>query len=284
MARPLRLEFPGALYHVTSRGNARQPIYAEDEDRRAFMTVLAQVVARHGWLCHAFCLMDNHYHLLIETRNPNLSAGMRQLNGVYTQRYNRRHGRVGHVFQGRFKAIVVDRDGYLLELARYIVLNPVRAGMVKNPARYYWSSYRATAGLSPTLEGLSCNWLLSQFSRQEAAARRRYVHFVREGNQADSPWLQLEGQIFLGGEEFIARLKPWLHKAAGFKEIPCAQRYAGRPSLAKLIPARVLHHRRRRNAAIHQAFFKHGYRMSEIARHVGLHYSSISKILKAKHS
>ena len=136
MARPLRLEFPGAVYHVTSRGNARAAIFLDDEDRPIFLGVLGAVVARFGWLCHAYCLMDNHYHLLLETPDPNLSRGMRQLNGVYTQRFNRRHGRVGHVLQGRFKAILVDRDGYLLELARYLVLNPVRAGRVKDPGRY----------------------------------------------------------------------------------------------------------------------------------------------------
>ena len=131
MARPLRLEFPGAIYHVTARGNARNEIFIDDEDRRLFLDCLGEVVARFGWRCHAYCLMDNHYHLLIETPEGNLSRGMRQLNGVYTQRFNRRHGRVGHVFQGRFKAIVVDRDGYLLELCRYVVLNSMRAGVIK---------------------------------------------------------------------------------------------------------------------------------------------------------
>src|SRR5258706_8306926 len=147
MSRPLRLEFPGAIYHVTSRGNARAPIFADDGDRELFLETLAHVVERFHWLCHAYCLMDNHYHLLIETPDPNLSKGMRQLNGLYTQRFDRRHGRVGHVFQGRFKAILVERDSYLLELCRYVVLNPVRAKMVKQPKQYQWSSYRATAGI-----------------------------------------------------------------------------------------------------------------------------------------
>lgn len=135
MARPLRLEFPGAIYHVTSRGNARNAIFLDDEDRVLFLACLGAVVTRFGWWCHAYCLMDNHYHLLIETPEGDLSRGMRQLNGVYTQRFNRRHGRAGHVFQGRFKAIVVDRDSYLLELCRYVVLNPIRAGMVSQARR-----------------------------------------------------------------------------------------------------------------------------------------------------
>jgi len=126
MARPLRIEFPGAVYHVTSRGNARRKIYRDDEDREAFLATLAWVAERFGWRCHAYCLMDNHFHLLLETPQPNLSRGMRQLNGVYTQSFNRRHRKAGHLFQGRFKAILAEKDSYLLELARYIVLNPVR--------------------------------------------------------------------------------------------------------------------------------------------------------------
>ncbi|MCS6318519.1 MAG: transposase, partial [Nitrospira sp.] len=116
MARPLRIEVPGAVYHVTSRGNARQDIVADDGDRAQWLTVLAHVVDRYGWRGHAYCLMDNHYHLLVETPQPNLSLGMRQLNGRYTQDYNRRHERVGHLFQGRFKAILVEKDAHLLEL------------------------------------------------------------------------------------------------------------------------------------------------------------------------
>jgi putative transposase len=136
VARPLRIEFPGALYHVTSRGNAREAIVRDDADRQMWLAVLGEVLSRGHWLCHAYCLMDNHYHLLVETPEADLSYGMRQLNGVYTQRFNRQHGRVGHVFQGRFKAILVERDSYLLELSRYIVLNPVRARMVTHPKRY----------------------------------------------------------------------------------------------------------------------------------------------------
>jgi len=149
MARPVRLEFPGAIYHLTARGNAQNDTFLDDEDRHLFLVCFGEIVARLGWLCHAYCLMDNHYHLLIETPDGNLSEGMRQLNGVYTQRFNRRHRRVGHLFQGRFKAIVVERDSYLLELCRYVVLNPLRARRVKHIEHYPWSSYPATMGLVP---------------------------------------------------------------------------------------------------------------------------------------
>ena len=140
MARPLRIEFPGALYHVTSRGNARGPIFLSDCDRFDFLCVLGEVVEQTGWQCHAYCLMPNHYHLLVQTPEANLSRGMRQLNGLYTQRLNRRHDRVGHLFQGRFKAILVERESQLLELARSVVLKPVRAAIATDPERYRWSS------------------------------------------------------------------------------------------------------------------------------------------------
>ena len=141
MARPLRIEYPGALYHVTARGNARQRIYNDSKDCQAFLDLLGKLSDRYHWLCHAYCLMTNHYHLLLETPEGNLAEGMRQLNGIYTQAFNRRHHKVGHVFQGRYHAILVDKDCYLLEVARYIVLNPVRAKMVKEAQAYLWSSY-----------------------------------------------------------------------------------------------------------------------------------------------
>jgi len=130
MARPLRIEYEGALYHITTRGNARAAIFLADEDRNLFLKTLSEVPIRYGWICHAYCLMPNHYHLLVETPSPNLSRGMQLLNGIYTQEFNRQHKRSGHLFQGRFKAILVEKESHLLELARYIVLNPVRAGMV----------------------------------------------------------------------------------------------------------------------------------------------------------
>jgi putative transposase len=146
MARPVRLEFGGALYHVTARGDRREAIYEDDVDREHFLDVLGQVVGQFNWCCHAYCLMSNHYHLVIATPDGNLSKGMRQLNGVFTQWSNRRHHRTGHLFQGRYKAILVDADSYLLELTRYVVLNPVRAHVVDSPAKWPWNSYQAVMG------------------------------------------------------------------------------------------------------------------------------------------
>ena len=188
MARPLRIEFPGALYHLTARGNARREIFLEDGDRWMFLSILADLVKRGNWICHGFCLMDNHYHLLIETPDGNLSEGMRQLNGIYTQKFNRNHAKVGHVFQGRFKSIVVDKDAYLLELCRYIVLNPVRAGMVEHPKDYLWSSYRATAGLTKKPDFLTSDWILAQFGDDRKRAKKEYRKFVLAGISEESPW------------------------------------------------------------------------------------------------
>ena len=158
MARPLRIEFAGALYHITSRGDRREAIYDDDVDREVFVGVLAEAIERYNWVCHGFCLMTNHYHLLIETVEGNLSQGMRHLNGVYTQASNRRHKRNGHLFQGRFKGILVDKDAYLLELSRYVVLNPVRASMVDSPEKWHWSSYKMMIGYAPVPKWLVIRW------------------------------------------------------------------------------------------------------------------------------
>lgn len=176
MSRPLRLNFPSAIYHLTSRGNARAAIYLDDDDKQRFLDLLKSCVEKFNWICHSYCLMDNHYHLLIETPDANLQAGMRQLNGVYTQQFNRKHGRVGHVFQGRYKAILIDKDSYLLELCRYVVLNPVRAKMVALPDQYHWSSFPVTMGTHKGSSCASAEWILSQFS-----SRKRYQQFVLEG-------------------------------------------------------------------------------------------------------
>ncbi|MFA5370978.1 MAG: transposase [Sideroxydans sp.] len=282
MARSLRLEFPGAIYHVTSRGNARNPIFMDDEDRILFQTCLGEAVTRFRWRCHAYCLMDNHYHLLIETPEGNLSAGMRQLNGLYTQRFNRRHERVGHLFQGRFKAIVVDRDSYLLELCRYIVLNPIRAGMVEKLEHYMWSSYRATMGLSGSPAWLETDWVLSQFGGERAKACSRYAEFVAQGKGLPSPWSAVKGQVLLGTENFVEQMRPILEGVSDLKEFPRDQRLMNRPSLESLFANEVRSDKVLRDAAICKAFLDYGYPMVLIANYAKLHYSTVSKVIKGE--
>jgi putative transposase len=280
MARPLRVEYPGALYHLTSRGNARADIFRDDADREEFLAVLSAVVERFGWRLYAYCLMDNHYHLMVETPKANLSLGMRQLNGVYTQRLNRRHARVGHVFQGRFKAIVVDKQAYLLELSRYVVLNPVRARMVKTPARYRWSSYRASAGLQDPPGFLDAPALLAHFAGSPPAARRQYVAFVEAGLRTPSPWEKLTGQVLLGEDAFMRKVAPKLKSRILAKEIPTAQRHAVRPSLKQAFGRVKPEQRVARDRLVATLHLKHGYTQAQIAAHLDLHYATVSRIVK----
>ncbi|MEO8628518.1 MAG: transposase [Betaproteobacteria bacterium] len=282
MARPLRIEFPGAVYHITARGNARQAIYLDDEDADNFLRVLGKVVSRFDLLLHAYCLMDNHYHLLVETPNANLSRALRQLNGVYTQSFNRRHGKSGSVLQGRFKSILVDKARYLLQLARYVVLTPVRAKLVKKPDAYRWSSFRATVGLDPVPAFLSTDWVLSQFAKQRAAGQRRYWRFVLEGVGGASPWAQLQGQILLGDAKFVASFRPLLQDKSAHKKIPKRQRLANRPPLKRILTSLALKDRSTRNVAIRVAHVQHGYRLTDIGDALGLHYSTISRIVTAQ--
>ena len=230
MTRPLRLEYAGALYHLTARGNAQAAIYLEDSDRHLFLELLGKEVKQQRWVCYAYCLMDNHYHLLIETPEANLVSGMRRLNGVYTQAFNRRHQRVGHVFQGRYKSILVDKDSYLQELCRYIVLNPVRAKMVKEAKDYAWSSYRATIGKAKPLSWLAIDRVLGLFSGQTNLYRR----FVAEGVGLPTVWENLKGQIYLGDRLFLKQMQK---RASGRRVINVAQtqRLPARPQPSDII-------------------------------------------------
>ena len=275
MARALRIEYAGALYHVTSRGDRQETIYEDDEDRYMFLNVLGAVIARYSWRCHAYCLMGNHYHLMIETPKANLTKGMRQLNGVFTQWSNRRHKRSGHLFQGRYKAIHIERDSYFLELARYIVLNPVRAGMVKHPQHWKWSSFGATAGVSPTPEWLTTEEVLVQFGKRRAEARRKYQAFVAEGVGAESIWKDLRGQIYLGRDEFVAGLRKKVGKGEPDANIPRVQQLSAVPTLGEI--------RRRyenRDDGITAAYATEVYSYQQIAKEFGVHFTTVGRIVR----
>ena len=275
MSRPLRLEFPGAFYHITSRGDRREDIYISDDDREAWLAILAEVCARFNWVCHAWCQMNNHYHLLIETPDANLSRGMRQLNGVYTQYVNRTHDRVGHVFQGRFKAILVDKDNYLLELARYVVLNPLRAKMVRRIEQWRWSSYLATCGQTPKPGWLEVNFILSQFAAQRSRAVAKYMTFVHEGKGLPSVWGQLRGQVYLGSDTFVERMQIMLEKNPATAEIPRAQRRVLKRALADFA------RQHERDEAIALAYLSGQHTMAAIAGHFNVHYTTVSRLVKA---
>lgn len=277
MARPLRIEYDGALYHVTSRGNARKSIFAGDEDRKIFLDTLDKVNDKYNFLCHAYCLMDNHYHLLIETPDGNLSNGMRQLNGVYTQRYNRRNKKVGHVFQGRYKAILIQKELHLLEVCRYIVLNPVRARAVNSPKEWKWTSYKATAGFEKPHNCLTTDCILEQFGETRRTAEKEYRGFVRSGIGEKTLWKKLKGQSILGDIDFVDRLIGYVKKSKDIIEIPRNQRYVDRPSLRGLFRDEG-----KRNIRIAEAVYEYGYSQREVADHLGIHYSTISRLLKTK--
>jgi putative transposase len=269
VARPLRVEFEHAVYHAIARGNERATIFRDDRDRRWLLAGLDCVVERYGWICHAYCLMGNHFHLLIETPNANLSIGMRQLNGVYAARFNRRHGRVGHLFEGRFKAYLVEKDAYGLGVARYVVLNPVRARLCSHPGEWRWSSYRATAGLEPPPAFLTIDWLLDQVSPDRATAHARYTAFVESALQ-DATQLEPLGELYLGTQQFAGEKHP---PPPYSPEIPARQQRATRPSLDQLFSNGS-------DAEIGAAVHVHGYRLVEVARHLGLHPSTVTRRLR----
>lgn len=233
MARSLRLEHPGAIWHLTSRGNERHDIFLADRDRRRFLDIVADVVEMTRWVVSAYALMSNHYHLLLETPLPTLSVGAKRLNERYAQAFNIEHRRVGHLFQGRFKAILVEREAHYLELIRYVVLSPVRAGIVGLPGDYGWSSYRATAGLCDAPPWLAVDDVLDEFgpgSHPERCAR--YRDFVADGRGAAyAPWEQLTGQIYLGGAAFCDRVQTLIGAKREASVYPDAQRNPVRPTL-----------------------------------------------------
>jgi REP element-mobilizing transposase RayT len=277
MARPLRVQFDGAIYHVTSRGNARKVIFDDDTDRHAFLDCLGKVVQRFHWLCHAYCLMDNHYHLVIETPEPNLAKGMRQLNGIYTQRYNRQHRTVGHLFQGRYKAILIQKESHLQEVCRYVVLNPVRVKAVEKVEQWQWSSYRGTAGLATRPPWLVTDWILSQFGKERQQATSHYRRFVRDGIKRPSIWEGMHVQVLLGGEDFIEKLKGYVKGYEEIAEIPRRQRYVTRPPLKTLFDGTLT--KAKRDSAMGQAVHRYGYSQREVADWLGLHYATVSRIV-----
>jgi REP-associated tyrosine transposase len=274
MARPLRIELSGGVYHVTSRGDRREDIYLTDEDRETWLEVFGQVCERFNWVCHAWCQMTNHYHLLLETPEANLAQGMRQLNGVYTQRFNRAHDRVGHVFQGRYKAILVERDSHLLELARYVVLNPLRAKMVRRLENWPWSSYLATCGQAEAPAWLQTDWILAQFGQRRSNAIAKYVAFVHEGARLPSVWSQLQGQIYLGSEAFVKKMQALIEQKPSLEEIPRAQRRA----IAQPLSDYAEHYPR--DEAMARAYLSGQHTMAEIARHFDVHYATVSRAVK----
>ncbi len=275
MGRPLRLEFSGAIYHVTSRGDRQEPIFRNDGDRHAWLRIIASVCERFQWNIHAFCQMGNHYHLVVETLNGNLARGMRQLNGEYTRRFNFRNATVGHLFQGRYKAILVQRQTYLLALVRYVVLNPVRAGMVATASAWPWSSYSMTCCDVPAPNWLDTVWLLSQFAAQRSPAVHAYREFVAAGRDGASPLANTRHQFILGDDAFVKQFN------AGEALVDKTETSRSQKKGVSL----ALHEYRasfddRREAMAH-AYLDGAYTMAEVAEHFSVHYKTVSRAVHA---
>ncbi|WP_287778079.1 transposase [Janthinobacterium sp.] len=275
MTRPLRLEFAGALYHVTARGDRRHAIYRDDTDRIAWLQVLGQVCERHHFVVHGFCQMTNHYHLLLETAEANLSQGMRQLNGLYSQHFNRRHRLVGHLFQGRYKAILVQKENYLLTLIRYIVLNPLRARMVSSLDAWHWSSHHYYIGDTAPPCWLERDWLLQQFGAKRNDAVAAYYRFVLAGIGAASPLSHIRHQVLLGNEAFVAKQQQ-SQRSGEFREAAMIQRRAVALPLAAYRSTYA-----NRDEAMARAYLSAAYTMSQIAAAFGVSTRTVSRALCA---
>ncbi len=279
MARPLRIEFPGALYHVISRGDNKQQIFLNDNDRNRFLQIYSDINDRLKWITYAWCFMDNHYHFVIETPQATLSEGMRLLNGIYTQSFNHTHGRTGHLFQGRYKSILVDKENYLLELARYVVLNPVRAELVEKPEDWFWSSYRSTAGLGPSPEWLNTEWILSVVADCRSGLKKKqdlYAAYVLDGITGGTDLMKsIQQQIYLGDEDFVSAMQNKIQLEGDLSNIAREQK---RKPLKELEDFEAKYSNRKE--AMAEAYFSGNYSQAEIARHFRVHYSTVSKAVR----
>ena len=284
MSRPLRIEFAGAFYHVTSRGDRREPIYRDDEDRACHLAVIGHAMDCFDAQVLAYCLMGNHFHLVLHTRQANLSRLMRHINGVYTQRFNRRHGLVGHLFQGRFKAILVDRDAYLLALCRSVERNPVAAGIVATPDDWPWSSCRAHLSLSEVPPWLDSDGLLACLIGAPVAsaadryrATRLYAAVVNQVRGDDAKFWRdaLKSQVFLGDQSFVERMQAQAEpERVSQKAIPKVQRM-------RLLTWQdcLLQCEGDRARALHMAYREGGVTMTALAQQAGLSVTHVSRLI-----
>jgi len=281
MGRPLRIEYPGAVYHVTSRGDRQEPIFRDDSDRQRLLDVVDQTMGRLDAEVFAYCLMGNHYHFVLRTRQANLSRVMRHINGEYTRAFNRRHQVAGHVFQGRFHSVIVDRDAYLLEVCRYVELNPVRAGLVGAVGNWRWSSYGAHIGMELAPRWLATAELHGQLLGRDVmteADRRRarllYADTVAAGRAVDLWGRHLHREIYLGEEPFAMEMQARASEQR-LRSADISKSQRSRPNMlsAWLTPERT------RDEAFRLAYSQGGMTMPEIARQAGMSVSGVSRII-----
>ncbi len=278
MARPIRVQYPGAFYHIMTRGNERSNIFNVVEDYQDFLLVLFNTIKRYNWDCYAYCLMPNHYHLLIKTNEANLSIGMRQLNGSYTQNFNIRNKRVGHLFQGRFKSILVEEENYKYQLIRYIALNPLRSNIVDRIEDWRWNSCLEVMGKIAATGCVNKRETLSNFDQDENRAKGLFLDYLMSKTEEDG-LSSLKGGVVLGSAGFIEKIRGYLKLRESEREIPVKERLFCGPTLEELFTEGVTT-REVRNRKIYEAHVGYGYLLSEVANYLGIHYTTISRIFK----
>lgn len=320
MSRPVRIEFPGAVYHVTSKGRDGETVFRDDEDKGVFLNVIDNVVDRFGWLVHSYVLLNNCYEIVVEVPDANLSKGMRQLNGVYTQHVNRKHHQEGPIFHGRFKSVLLEKKNYLLPVCRHVVTNPERSlehchdtepstaalngsqsnerssnsasgaaskqtasanrsSLSESFASYKWSSYRALAGQVKTPGFLYESDVLAKFGKREKDARRKYREYVKQGVDVESPLASRTNQVLLGSTRFLNEMQPILQGERLSKRGPKAvKRRRSLNAMFKRVDDKT---RSERNELIKKAHLDFGYTLMEIGDHLGLHYTTVSKVINA---
>jgi REP element-mobilizing transposase RayT len=297
MVRPLRIEYEGALYHITARGNERKDIFLNEGDWKRLLSLLKEASQRYRAIIHAYCFMPNHYHLLIETTRANLSRIMHNINTAYTGYFNYKHRRVGHLFQGRYRAILVDKESYLIELSRYIHLNPVRAKLVRRPQDWPWSSYRDYIGLEREGDWIDKSWIYGEFDPDQAEAKGLYREFVEEGltRKIRNPFKDAVAQLVLGREEFVEEIRERIENIPDNRETPSRKRLRSQPEIGKIvrqvagyfgIKEEAMHTSEKRKNLPRQIsiYLVRKYTdtgISEIGRYFGgVGYSAVSQIVK----
>jgi len=276
----MRIQYEDALYHVTARGNNKQDIYLEDSDRYRFLEELSETVEKFDLICYAYCLMSNHYHLMVQTQRANLSEAIHRLNSQYAGYFNWKHEKIGHLFQGRFHAILVQRERYLTELCKYIVLNPVRAHIARSAADYRWSSYNETCSLS-SVTLVDREVLLGHFGEDRKTARNRYMEFVAEGCGTTSPLQGVKADLVLGDEGFVKSLRKRMVESVLDHEIPASQRSLLRKPLGSIFEDGTGLIIEFRNKMILRACRDFGYSQIEVSDYLGISRRTVNRIMKS---
>lgn len=284
MSRPLRIEYPGAFYHVINRGLERREIFRSKPDYEYFLDLLLQLHEKYGLWVHSYCLMPNHYHLYLETPNGHLSKIMRQLDGHYTQKFNKKYARVGPLMQGRYKAVLVEQDSYSLQLSKYIHLNPVKAKIVRTPEEFVWSSYSAFIGKPKTPDFLKTTWLLGQFNKSVKKSQKAFKAFTLQDMEDWSPEKETYKGLILGSSDFISQIQDTYLAGKSDPEIPklkVVQKQLPTEQIRKLITA-LETDKNTANKLFIFALKKHSsLTLNEIgAAAGGLTYMAVSKIAK----